>query len=93
MSALIPLWLQQVWLSGEARIKKYNFGLVPYNHFAGKLKMPVIEINVLTLRISCHAFELLAGIIRGRERVKIRLMDSATKPNLEMMFIDLVFPL
>lgn len=48
--------------------------------------MPVIEINVLTLRISCHAFELLAGIIRGRKRVKIRLMDSATKPNLEMMF-------
>lgn len=41
---------------------------------------------MLTLRISCHAFEFLAGIIRGRERVKIRLMDSATKPNLEMMF-------
>lgn len=39
-----------------------------------------------TLRISYHAFEPLPDIIRGRERVNIRLMDSAAKPNLEMRF-------
>jgi hypothetical protein len=41
---------------------------------------------MLTLRISYHAFEPLASIIRGWERANIRLMDSAAKPNLEMRF-------
>jgi hypothetical protein len=64
--------------------------LVPYNqseyHLAGKLKTLEIEINVLTLRISGHAFEHLAATIRGRKGVNRRLMDSAAKPNLEITF-------
>lgn len=84
------LGLQQAWLSNVAGIRSTLLGLVPYNqseyHLAGKRKTPVVEINVLTLRISCYAFEHLAGTMRGRRGVNIRLMDSAAKPNLEIMF-------